>query len=465
MPALRLEEIAQATGGKILRGDPRAEVTTYSIDTRSLAPGGLFFALPGTRTDGHEFLPVAARAGASAAVVSRDVPAETDAPAALVRVEDGVEALGRCGALARARLEGVKVIAVTGSTGKTMTKELLAEGLAARRRVHRNPGNLNNHLGLPLSLLACPADAEIAVLEMGMSAPGEIAALSAMSRPDVALVTNVRPVHLEFFQDLDDIAAAKGELFATLASDAVAVVNLDDAHVRIQAARHDGPRVSYGVQAGADVKLTRIEDRFLPGAGLAIVFGGRERSLDLRMGGAHAARNALAAVAGVAAAGEDIDAALPGMAALDPMDGRGRIHRLADRIVVVDDTYNSNPAAMASVLATLGATETAGRRVLVMGDMLELGRDAVSLHKEAGRLAAAAGVRLMFAVGKLAQAAAEAARRSGVPEIHGHADAVGAARDLPECLLPGDLVLIKGSRGLRLERVVEAVLRSRAGAD
>jgi len=464
VPVLRLEEIARATGGSILRGDPRTELTSFSIDTRHLGAGGLFFALAGTRADGHDFLGQATRAGAAAAVISRDLPSEVEAPAGLVRVPDGVEALGRCGSLARERLAGVKVIAVTGSTGKTMTKELLAAGLAAGHRVHRNPGNLNNHLGVPLSLLACPADAEFAVLELGMSAAGEIAALSKMTRPDVALVTNVRAVHLQFFEDLDGIAAAKGELFATLSPNSVAVVNLDDEHVRLQAARHEGPQLTFGSNPRADVRLTSLRDRFVPGAGLGFATEGRERSVDLRLGGAHSARNALAAVAGLLAAGGDVDAALDAMSRIEAVPGRGRVHHLGDRILLVDDTYNSNPAAMASVLTTLGATETAGRRVLVMGDMLELGRDEAALHREVGRLAAGAGVRLMFAVGPLAQLAGEAARRAGVPEIHNHADAGGAAGELPSCLLPGDVVLVKGSRSLRLERVVEAVLRARAGA-
>jgi UDP-N-acetylmuramoyl-tripeptide--D-alanyl-D-alanine ligase len=459
VPALAVGEIARAVDGELLQGDPQTVVQAFEIDTRRVREGALFFALRGTRTDGHEFLGEAAHRGAAAAVVQREPSGDAGAPAALIRVEDAVDALARCGALARNKQDSMKVVAVTGSAGKTITKEMVAAGLAPGRRVHRTQGNLNNHLGLPLTLLRCPDDTELAVVELGMSAPGEIAALSRIARPDVALVTNVRPAHLEFFRDLDGIAAAKGELFATLRDDGVAVVNLDDEHVRVQSQRHPGPRVTFGRHPSADLRLLRVEDRFIPGAALTFRHDGRERSLELRLGGAHAAWNALAALATVVAAGGDLDAAAEAIAKVGPGAGRGRIHRRADGVVIVDDSYNSNPAAVAAVLRSLAATRADGRKVLVLGDMLELGSSEVALHREAGKQAAAAGVKLMFGVGRLAHTAVEAARRAGVSETHQHADANAAARDLAECLRPGDLVLVKGSRGLRLERVVEVLLR------
>jgi UDP-N-acetylmuramoyl-tripeptide--D-alanyl-D-alanine ligase len=454
-----LGELAAAAGGELLRGSAETRVDSFSIDTRTLRPGGVFFALRGTREDGHAFLPAAARAGASAAVI-RQGPAEGEpAPPALLRVDDPAEALARCGTAARRR-PGLRVAAVTGSAGKTTTKELLAAGLGASRRVHRTQGNLNNHLGVPLSLLACPEDAEWTVIEMGMSAPGEIAALTRIADPDVALVTNVRPAHLEFFESLDGIAAAKGELYALLRPAAVAVVNLDDERCRIQAARHAGPRVTYGRAAEADVALEAAEDRFVPGAGLTFRYRGRVRSLVLRLGGAHAALDALAALAGVAAAGEDPDAAATAMCEVEPVAGRGKTHRLASGALLVDDSYNSNPAALESVLGTMRNTAATGRKVLVMGDMLELGPNELAFHREAGERAVEAGVRVLVGVGPRSKAAVEAARRARITEAWSEPDAAAAARSLPSRIAPGDLVVVKGSRGVHLEQVVDAILRA-----
>jgi len=455
MPPLSVAEVVEATGGSLLRGSPRTLLTSFSIDTRTLAENGLFFALPGSRTDGHAFLHEAARAGAAAAVISRPPQAEMEAPAALVQVDDPVQALWRCGQLARKKVPA-KVVGLTGSTGKTTTKELIAASLATTRRVHRTTGNLNNHLGLPLTLLACPEDAQVQVVEMGMSAPGEIAALTELADPDVGLVTNVRPVHLEFFRSLDDIAAAKGELFAKLRPEATAVVNLDDGHVRLQAQRHAGPRLTFGRDAAADLVLEEVEDRFLPGAALTVRQGERRERLELRLPGAHSAENALAALATVLAAGASLEEAASGMRTLEAGPGRGRIHRLGQGIALVDDVYNSNPAAVAAVLRTLSGTR-AGRRVLVFGDMLELGPEEALFHREVGRLAAKAGVDLIVGVGARSREAVEEAARCGVHGTAHEPDASSAARGMAGRLRPGDFVVVKGSRGIRLEKVVQAI--------
>ena len=458
MPEMSVAELARAAGGELVRGDAQARVTSYGIDSRRVVAGAAFFALAGAETDGHRFLGDAAEHGAVVAVV-QTVP-EGDAPArgALIRVDDGVAALARCGMTVRRSLGAERWIALTGSNGKTTTKELLAEGLAARGRVHRTPGNFNNHLGVPLTLLGCPADAQLVVLELGMSARGEIARLAEIVDPDVALVTNVRAAHLAAFDSLDDIAAAKGELFAALRDDAVAVVNLDDTHVRVQAARHRGRRVTFGQSGQADLRLDDLVGRFYPGTSFTLRHAGRERRVELRLGGAHAAFNALAAAATIVAVGAELEPALERMERVEAGAGRGRVHRLGRGMVLVDDSYNSSPAALASVLDTLRVQPVEGRRVLVMGDMLELGRMEGALHREAGKRAAAAGVQLLFAVGPLARAAAETARRAGVAEVHHHADSARAAEAVAEFLRDGDLIVVKGSRGMRMERVVQALI-------
>ncbi|HEX4824649.1 MAG TPA: UDP-N-acetylmuramoyl-tripeptide--D-alanyl-D-alanine ligase [Candidatus Polarisedimenticolaceae bacterium] len=456
MPTLSVEELVEATGGHLVSGDPHVRVASYAIDTRKLAAGGAFFALPGTKTDGHAFLGDAARAGAAAAIVSRVPESGRPFPGALIQVDDVTAALARCGAYARHRV-GATVVAITGSAGKTTTKEFVAAGLAAGQRVHRTTGNLNNELGLPLSLLGCPDDAEAAVFEMGMNGPGQIAFLAHLADPDVGLVTNVRPVHLEFFSSIDDIAAAKGELFAVLRDDAISVVNLDDPRVRVQAARHAGPRVTYGRSESADLVLTGLTDRFVPGATVTFRHQGRSYEIALKIGGSHAALDAFAAAAVLVACGAPLDHALEAIARVEPAPGRGRLSHLPGGVIVVDDTYNSNPEALASVLATLAASTPPGRRVLVMGDMLELGPEAPEFHRSSGELAARSGVALVVGVGPLARHAVEAARRAGV-DAQGADDAAQAARLVPPLVRPGDLVVVKGSRGVKLELVVEALV-------
>jgi UDP-N-acetylmuramoyl-tripeptide--D-alanyl-D-alanine ligase len=425
-----------------------------------LQPGGVFFALKGTRTDGHKFLGDAVRRNASAAVIEREPKSDEPAPAALIKVENAIDALARSGRFVRQRLGGRKWIAVTGSNGKTTTKELIAAALSAAHRVHYTSGNLNNHLGVPLTLLACPDDAEIIVLELAMSAAGEIAMLAEMTDPDIGLITNVRAVHLQHFGSLDDIAAAKGELFAVMRLDSTAVVNLDDSQVRVQAARHSGARVTFGRNAEADLRIEELVNRFVPGSSLTIRYQGQPYRIALRLGGGHAAFDALAALAVVATCGDELAPAIERMAEVEPGPGRGRVHRLARDMVLIDDSYNSSPAALASVLETLRLSEARGRKVLVMGDMLELGQVEGALHREAGKRAASMGVNLLVAVGALSRQSAESARRGGVQEVHLYPDAKKAAESVGEYLRDGDLIVVKGSRGMRLERIVAALVES-----
>jgi UDP-N-acetylmuramoyl-tripeptide--D-alanyl-D-alanine ligase len=457
-----VSDLVQASGGTLLSGDLGLSVTSYAIDSRKLSAGGAFFALSGSRVDGHSFVGDAARAGALAAVVSRKPAGGGPYPAAMIQVDDVAAALARCGAFARRRIRGT-VVAITGSAGKTTTKELVAAGLSASAKVHRTTGNLNNELGLPLSLLSCPDDADAAVFEMGMNGPGQIAFLARLADPDVALVTNVLPVHLEFFESVDDIAAAKGEMFAVLRDEATSVVNLDDARVRVQAARHAGARVTFGRAETADLRLESITDRYVPGAELTFRHDGRVHSVTLHLGGKHAALDALAAAAAIVACGMPLGPALDAMARIEPASGRGRLTRLPADIVVVDDTYNSNPEALASVLGTLRQSSPPGRRVLVMGDMLELGPESPGFHRVAGELAAASRVELLVGVGPLARHAVDAAKRAGIEGIV-TGDANQAAQTVPGLLRPGDLVVVKGSRGVRLEIVVEALIARRGEA-
>jgi UDP-N-acetylmuramoyl-tripeptide--D-alanyl-D-alanine ligase len=407
----------------------------------------------------------AAAAGAAVAVLEHEPEQEGPKLPAVIRVDDTTDALARCASWVRRKYGSLLWIGLTGSNGKTTTKEMIAAGLSAGRRVHRTPGNFNNHLGVPLTLLALPEDAEAVVVEMAMSGYGEIAALTRIADPDVGLVTNVRAVHMSAFNSIDDVAAAKGELFAALREDAIAVVNLDDLQVRVQATRHTGPQVTFGHHAAAQVRLERIENRFIPGATLQFSYQDRSYRAQLKIGGAYAAQNALAAVAALAAAGVDLEPAVARIEQVDPAPGRGVLHRLRRGILLIDDSYNSNPPAVAAVLETLRLSEPAGRRVLIFGDMLELGPMEGALHREAGRRTAAAGVQLLVTVGALSKEMAEAARRDGVELVRSHPDSKQCAEAILDYVRDDDLIVVKGSRGVRMERVVEALKSGIGRAD
>jgi UDP-N-acetylmuramoyl-tripeptide--D-alanyl-D-alanine ligase len=455
MPTLSIDQILQATGGVLLRGDKETRITSFEIDTRRLEEGGLFFALKGENTDGHKFLSEALQQKAAAAVVTGEVGDVENAPVALIRVDDSRKALTACAAEARKSLVKPKFVAVTGSAGKTTTKDLIATGLAARHQVHKTAGNFNNDLGVPLSLLACPEEVDFAVIELAMSAPGEIAALTRLVQPHFGLVTNIHPAHLSAFNTLDDIAAAKGELFALLSTASTSVANLDDMHVRVQSMRHRGDRVTYGRAAAADVHLEHLENRFVPGAGLGIRIGDQRLDFNLQLSCGHSALNALAALAMVHAVGSAVGPAGEAIAKFEAGPGRGCRIDLDGGAVLVDDSYNSNPAAVNSILDTLRETDTEGRKILVLGDMLELGPQEEIFHKEAGRKAASAGVDLLITVGRLSRVTLEAARRGGVAETHQAPDAMEAARYLTDRIGQGDLIVVKGSRGIRLDRLVQ----------
>jgi len=465
VPTLKLSELAEGVGGKLLRGDPQTQVNSYGIDTRKLLRGAAFSALKGTRSDGHSFLTHADRAGAAVAIVEREPASDRQAPPALILVGDTTAALGRCASWIRRSHGDLRWIGVTGSNGKTTTKEMIAAGMSATAKVHRTPGNLNNHLGVPLTLLALPADVEAVVVELAMSGYGEIAELTRMTDPDIGIVTNVRAVHMSSFTSLDDIAAAKGEMFAVLREDATAVVNLDDTQVRVQSTRHAGPQVTFGQNPAAQIRLEGIENRYVPGSTLVFVHEGTTRHVQLRIGGAFAAQNALAALATVFAAGVDLDEAAAQIEQVEAGPGRGQVHRLNGEMLLIDDSYNSNPPAVAAVLETLRLSEPRGRRVLIFGDMLELGPMDAALHREAGRRAAAAGVQLLVAVGPLSKEMAEAARRDGVEQVRHHSDSKECAAEIREYVGAGDLIVVKGSRALRMERVVDALKSDCGGGD
>lgn len=449
------EDAASATGGTGSGGAWAA--TGVSIDTRTLQPGDLFVALQAAR-DGHDFVADALAKGAAAALVSR-VPEGTDGPLLLVEdVQTALEALGRAG---RARMQG-QIIAVTGSVGKTTTKDMLRTALAPQGRTHASVESYNNHWGVPLTLARMPADTEFGIIEIGMNAPGEIAPLSKMARPHVAMVTTVAAAHLEAFGSLDGIAEEKASIFEGLEPGGTAIINADLGATPIleaAAQRAGATLVTFGEQ-GRDLRL--VQSDVIDTATIAqAVLRGTELMLKMPVPGAHLAMNAMGALAAIDASGGDPAIACLALAQWTPVSGRGarEVIKLGplegEAVEIIDDAFNASPASVAAGLQVLAAAEPKGkgRRIALLGDMLELGPTAAALHADLAAHPALSHVDLVHTAGSL-MAHLNAALP---PQKRGqHCDTADAlARALPHDLRAGDILLIKGSKSSYMSRVVE----------
>jgi UDP-N-acetylmuramoyl-tripeptide--D-alanyl-D-alanine ligase len=431
--------------------------TGYSIDSRTVAPGEIFFAVRGERLDGHDFVTAAFERGAVAAVVSRArVVSLPDAALAhpLLIAEDPLLALQSLAVHVR-RQWGRLVVAITGSAGKTTTKETVAAALGAKFNVLKSQGNLNNGFGLPLQLLRLAPEHEIAVVEMGMNHSGEIAALARIATPDWGVITNVGTAHIENFKEGQaGIARAKFELIEALPANGVAFLNCDDAYAAQFGRDFHGRVVYFGSGPCADPQILSVDENL---SGLHIRYRAREREGDftLHMLGAHNASNALAGLAVALEAGVDLDAAVKAIASLTAGEKRGQVIEIGGA-TILNDSYNSNPEALRSMIHTLAARPAAGRRILVAGEMLEMGEHGPALHIASGRVAAEAGLDLVVAVQGNAEHLATAACAGGVPAVFLR-DAETAGQWLAQNLRAGDVVLVKGSRGVHLERAIEVV--------
>jgi UDP-N-acetylmuramoyl-tripeptide--D-alanyl-D-alanine ligase len=458
-------EVAGILGGDLVDGDPTNSCDRVTIDSREAGPGVCFFAIVGPRDDGHRYLPQSIAAGARILVIQRrEALPHLDNPTAatIVVVEDTTAALQRLAVHVRRTIAPL-VIAITGSVGKTTTKALTSGLLHDSGPTLATPGNFNNHWGLPLSLLGLEEGHQWMVAELGMSAAGEIGFLTALAQPDIAVITNVAPVHMENFASVAGVAAAKRELAEGLDPSGTLIVNADNAWTAAIGNDFDG-RVSsvlrFGTGEDADVRATAVEgleggwklDLHYPGEPVA--------SVTLPLAGEHSIANFLAAAAVAHAVG--IDAATvatrtPGLL-LPPM--RGQMRRSDDDIAVIDDSYNASPAAMLSAIETLAGASTSGRRILAAGDMLELGSWSEDAHREIGLHAAAVGIDMLITVGPLARDLASGAAAGGMPAtaIRSFGASLEAAEEIRNLVRSGDVVLIKGSRGIRMERLTRALL-------
>jgi UDP-N-acetylmuramoyl-tripeptide--D-alanyl-D-alanine ligase len=460
---LELRQIAHWSSAELEgAGADGLAATGYSIDSRTVGEGELFFAIKGERFDGHDFIAAAMERGAVAAVVAQDRLAEARIAVGarpLLIVPDTLKALQQLAAAVRrdwGRHEGRWVIGITGSAGKTTTKEAVAKVLSAKFSVLKSQGNLNNGFGLPLQLLKLEPTHEVAVIEMGMSNAGEIAALAFVAAPDWGVVTNVGNAHAQNFPDgIAGIARAKYELVAALPAHGVAFLNCDDAYVSQFGRDFRGKAIYFGRRPTADPRAQSITPQGADGQTVAVRAGDAHATLHLRLLGEHNVANALAAIAAGIEAGIPLETCCEALAELQPEDKRGQVLSIGGA-TVINDCYNSNPEALKAMIGMLAAMPVGkkGRRILVAGAMLELGAESAALHAAGGRAAAEAGIDVVAGVSGDAKQLADAAGEAGAEALYFETPEE-AGRWLRTATCPGDAVLLKGSRGVKLERALE----------
>ncbi len=456
------EDVLKATGGTLLRPGRSELFVGVSTDSRTIAAGNLFVPLAGPRFDGHDYIGQAVDSGAAGVLIQkgREGLLETIAPGiAVASVREPLAALGDLARFWRTRF-AIPVVAITGSSGKTTTKEMVAAILGLEKHLLKNEGNLNNLVGLPMTLLQLDGAHEAAVLEMGTNQRGEIARLTEIARPTVGVITNVGPAHLEGLQSLETIRDEKGDLFHMMDGKGTAVINLDDEALAPWAKRWKGEKITFAIQADADVTASRIVHEGEKGTIFTILMEGMSREILLPVLGVHNVSNALAAAAASRAAGSGFDAICQGLMAFKPVGGRMEVWRLNNGGYLVDDTYNANPASMTAALKTLQSLKGECKSTVILGDMLELGPETEKYHEEIGRAVADTGVSKAYFRGSFATALAKGAMKRGMKasQVIVDLNTEETAAQLKACMKTGDWVLVKGSRKMKMEEIVQAIL-------
>ena len=451
MPTLTFAQLAEMIGGRVLQGGA-IETSSVVIDSREVKPDSVFFAIKGERLDGHQFLMQALQT-ARGAVVSR-IKETIPLNRGIVQVDDTTAALQQLAHSIRVRMH-FTLIGITGSAGKTTTKEMIATLIATERRTHRSWGNFNNQIGAPLCLDNVPDDAEVVVSEMGMNHKGEIAQIAGLMRPDVGVYTNIAPVHIEFFGTIEGIAAAKRELLENLREGGTVVVNNDNEHVVRISRDYAGPKVTYGIDHDADFHATNIRERGLLGTRFTLGKG----DFDLALPGRHNLENLLAAIATARVVGISWENIVRGVAEVKPAYHRGVIVEWRGA-TIYDDTYNSNPYALKRALELMTQADTRGRRIAVIGDMLELGEQELEFHRDSGK-SIPKSIDVVIGVGKRSATLLEGAKEAGHANTHHFDDAKSAGEFLLSEIREGDFVLIKGSRGVGLDKIITMLEASR----
>jgi UDP-N-acetylmuramoyl-tripeptide--D-alanyl-D-alanine ligase len=458
------EAMAEAMGGRPFGRLPEG-VSGVSIDTRTLQRGEAFFAIKGERQDGHDFATAAHVAGAGLLVVAEEkLPALGRLSIPMIVVADVLVALEKLGAAARARSQA-KIIAVTGSAGKTTTKEALRHALSATGKVHASDKSFNNHWGVPLTLARMPADCDYAVFEIGMNHPGEIRPLTKLVRPHIAIVTLIAAAHLGHFKDLAEIARAKAEIFEGVAPGGTALLNRDDDHFALlqKLARKAGVKKirGFGENPRSDYRLESC-DLGATASHITANIAGHEIEAEIGVPGRHIVQNILAVLGAAHLAGADLDKAAGALAGLSAERGRGMRHRLKHpdgEITLIDESYNANPASMQAAIKLLDATDVKGkgRRIAVLGDMLELGAHSPKLHAELAEMLSGTRTDLVLLAGKEMKALADSLPKGMKKEYRDNVEEI-----IPlvlETVRPGDAVMVKSSNGVGFSRLVDALIR------
>jgi UDP-N-acetylmuramoyl-tripeptide--D-alanyl-D-alanine ligase len=455
-------DVAAATGGRLVAGDASRRFDGVSIDSRSVRPGQLFIGIRGERFDGSDYARASVDAGAGGVVIAgapaADLAGRPNGPV-VISVDDTTAALQALGRHVR-RASGTKVTAITGSAGKTTTKEVAADFLATRFTVYRNPGNLNNHIGLPLSLIELRSRPEMAVVELGMNHAGEIRRLVSLAEPDMRVWTNVGDAHLGFFRSPDAIADAKAEILEGASPDTTVVANADDPLVMSRVRRFTGRLVTFGTSPRADVRAAAVTYRGVDGTRARVTTPEGETEIDVPLVGEGNLANVLAATAVATTWGVPLSAIAERAASLRPARRRGEVVALKRGVTLVDDSYNASPAALRSALRSVSRDTRHGRHVAFLGEMLELGAHSLALHDACGAAAGESGLAALVTVGgSAAERMAAAARQAGIPaaDVRHVAASADAADLVADFVRPGDLVLVKGSRGVRMDIVADRV--------
>lgn len=453
-----VEEILEATGGKLVSGSLKTEVAGISIDSRQILPGELFVAIKGKDFDGHDFVGEALRKGAAGVIISKGsaiFPAPGTHPQVIVQVNETVKALGDLAHLYRERFE-LPVIGITGSNGKTTTKDMVASILARRYATLKSEASFNNFVGVPLTLFKLTGQHEVCVVELGTSQLGEIKRLSRIAEPSHGVITNVGPSHLEFFGDIEVVYRAKVELLEVLGRDGVAVLNGDDQRLLLLARGLGIKPITFGIGESCDFRTSHISYQ---SDGLNFRLNG-SYPIELRLLGRHNVYNALASIAVASTLGLDYDLAREALLTFRPPCGRMEVSEL-NGIRIIDDTYNSNPQSLGCAIEALSRISSRGRKILVSGDMLEQGAGARLRHFRMGQKAARAGIDLLVAVGEFSKDIARGALRYGMSEkeIFEFASQEEAARWLLKTVGKGDTMLVKGSRATRMEQIIDSFKR------
>jgi len=461
LPAFTVEQVLQATGGVLLSGNAEKVFYGVTTDSRQVKKGNLFVALQGEKYDGHDFVELAIEQGAAGCLVHSAVQLNLNAAgkeAALIKVADTLQALGDLAHDYRRRFS-IPIIGLTGSSGKTTTKEMLAAILSRKKKTLTTEGNLNNLIGLPQTIFRLTGDHEIAILEMGTNTRGEIKRLTQIAVPDIGLITNIGPAHLAGFGTVDIVAEEKGDLFLNMTSSGTAILNVDDEAIQIIAGKWPGKRVTFGMSSDADVTAQDIVKNGARGISFQLIVGSSVSKVEMKIVGIHHVYNALAAAAAAWAAGMSCQSIVEGLAAFQPVSGRMQIIQLQNRAFVIDDTYNANPASVREALMTLKDLKSNHNGYVFLGDMLELGDAAPEMHRKIGVLMATIGVNAVFLRGDFSAITASGATEGGMPpqNIFFLSPDEDGMPFLKEHLKEGDWVLVKGSRRMKMEKIVAQI--------